>query len=211
MNSATTAPSAGRGRLSKLRRKVLGSMVALGLVGLVAGVGTWSAFTATTANSGNTFAAGTVAIGDNDSGGAMFSMSGLTPGNSDSGCIQVTYTGSLASNVTMYGTTTGTGLDPYINLVVTRGTVSSGGFDSCTNFSADGTNYIGAGAGVVYSGTLQGYADSFAAGLLDAPTATESWTNGETHAYRFDVSLADNDAAQGKNATQVFTWEARNT
>ena len=34
----------------------------------------------------------------------------------------------------MYGTTTGSGLDPY---------VSSGAFDGCTNFSADATTYIG--------------------------------------------------------------------
>src|SRR5919205_1280896 len=96
-----------RGFGRRLRRKVLGSMVVLGLVGVVAGVGTWSAFTATTANSGNTFAAGTVAIGDNDAAGAMFSLSGLKPGDSDAGCIQVTYTGSLAANVKLYGTTTG--------------------------------------------------------------------------------------------------------
>jgi predicted ribosomally synthesized peptide with SipW-like signal peptide len=185
-------------------------MVVLGLVGVVAGVGTWSAFTATTATAGNSFAAGTVAIGDNDSNGAMFSLSGLKPASTDSGCIQVTFTGSLASNVTLYGTTGGTGLDQYIDLVVTRGTVSSGGFDDCTNFSADAPNYIGSGAGVIYSGTLQGFGDNFAAGITDAPTATESWSNNETHAYKFQVTLQDNNAAQNLTATQTFTWEARN-
>jgi len=35
-------------------------MIVLGLVAVVAGVGTWSAFTATTNNPGNSFAAGTV-------------------------------------------------------------------------------------------------------------------------------------------------------
>ena len=195
----------------QLRHKLLGSLIVLGLIGAVAGVGTWSAFTATTNNPGNSFAAGTVVIGDNDSNGAIFSMAGMKPGTTSSGCIQVTYTGSLASNVKLYGTTGGSGLDPYINLTVTRGTISSGSFSSCTNFTADATNYIGAGAGVVYNGTLQGYADDYTGGLLDAPSATESWTTNETHAYRFDVTLQDTDSAQGKDASQVFTWEARNS
>jgi hypothetical protein len=194
-----------------LRRKVLASAVTLGLIGVVAGVSTFSAFTATTANAGNTFAAGSVAIGDNDSNGAMFSMSALKPGSNDEGCITVTYTGTLASTVRMYGTTTGTGLDPYINLVVTRGTIASPSFDSCAGFTADATNYTGAGAGIVYSGTLAAYADNYAAGLVDAPSATETWNQNEVHTYRFAVSVADNDLAQGLNATQTFTWEARNS
>jgi hypothetical protein len=196
-----------------LRRKVLASAVTLGLIGVVAGVSTFSAFTATTANAGNTFAAGSVVIGDNDSNGAMFSMSALKPGDNDEGCITVTYTGTLAAGVKMYGTTGGTGLDPYINLVVTRGTIASPSFDSCAGFSADATNYIGSGAGVVYSGTLAGYADNYAAGLVDAPGGgnTEVWNTNEVHTYRFAVSVADNDLAQGLNATQTFTWEARNS
>ena len=197
--------------LARMRHKVLASAVVLGLMGVVAGVSTFSAFTATTANAGNTFAAGSVVIGDNDSNGAMFSMSALKPGDNDEGCITVTYTGTLAAGVKMFGTTGDTGLDPYINLVVTRGTIASPSFDSCAGFSADATNYIGSGAGVVYSGTLAGYADNYAAGLVDAPGAAESWTTNEVHTYRFAVSVVDNDLAQGLNATQTFTWEARNS
>ena len=211
MEGRTMSESTRGGFGRRLHRKLLGSMIVLGLVGVVAGVGTWSAFTATTSNPNNQFTAGTVAIGDNDSNGAIFSMAGMKPGSTSSGCIQVTYTGSLASNVKLYGTTTGSGLDQYITLTVTRGTISSGAFSSCTNFTADATNYIGSGGGVVYSSTLQGYADDWTGGLLDAPSATESWTTNEVHAYKFDVTLQDTDSAQGKTATQVFTWEARNT
>ena len=46
---------------------------------------------------------------------------------------------------------------------------------------------------------------------MDPVAATpESWTTGEVHAYRFEVTLT-NDAAQGLDATQSFTWEARNS
>jgi predicted ribosomally synthesized peptide with SipW-like signal peptide len=198
--------------LRSTKQKLLASAVVLGLIGILAGAGTLSAFSATTSNSANSFAAGTVAISDNDSNGAIFSMTGMKPGSTDSGCIEVTYTGSLASTVRLYGTTAGTGLDPYITLVVTRGTISSGSFDSCTNFSADATDYIGAGNGIIYNGTLQAFADNYAAGLVE-PTAgsPESWTTSEIHSYKFQVTLQDNDSAQNLTATQTFTWEARNS
>lgn len=186
------------------------SMLVVGLLGAVAGIGTWSAFSATTNNSGNTFASGTVALSDDDSDGVMLTLANAKPGDFDEGCIQVTYTGSLPSSVRLYGTTAGTGLDQYLDVVVTRGT-STGSFDSCATFSADATDYVGAGAGVVYSGTLQGYADSYAAGLVDPTSGTpETWTNGETHAYKIRVTVQNNNSAQGLNASQEFTWEARN-
>ena len=186
--------------------------VVLGLIGLVAGNATWSAFSATTSNDASSFVGGSVSLTDNDSGAAMFSLTNMKPADTDTGCIVVTFTGSLPSTVRLYGTTTGTGLDPYLDVVVTRGTVSSGSFDSCTNFTADATNYTGAGAGIVYSGTLQGYADNYAAGPVDPTSGSpESWTNGEAHAYKFQVTLQDNNNAQGKNATQQFTWEAQNS
>jgi predicted ribosomally synthesized peptide with SipW-like signal peptide len=192
-------------------RKLVSGAVVLALVAAVSGLGTWSVFSQTTSNSGNSFAAGTVAIGDNDAGAAMLSLSNARPGDSDTSCIVVTYTGSLSSSVQLFGTTTGTGLDPYLDLKVTRGTISLPTFDSCTGFTADSNDYIGAGAGVIYNGTLQGYPDSYASGIVDPLSGTpESWTNGEAHAYKLQVTVQDNDAAIGKNATQTFTWEARN-
>jgi predicted ribosomally synthesized peptide with SipW-like signal peptide len=197
-------------RKTSTGRKLLKTGVVLGLVGILAGLGTWSAFSDTTTNDGNQFTSGTVVIDDDDGGSAIFNLSGMKPSDTDSGCIKVTYTGSLASTVRLYGSTTGSGLDQYLDLKVTRGT-SSGSFDSCTGFTADGTDYIGQGAGVVYNGTLQGFPDSYGAGLVDPTSGSpETWTNPETHAYKFQVTLQDNSAAQGKNATQQFTWEARN-
>jgi predicted ribosomally synthesized peptide with SipW-like signal peptide len=192
--------------------KVAVSLLVLGVLG-VALAGTWSAFSATTDNAGNTFSAGTVTLADNDADSAMFSLSNAAAGGSDTGCITVSYTGSLASTVRLYGATGGTGLDEYLDLEITRGSFASApAFDSCTGFTADATDYIGAGAGVVYSGTLQGYPDDYTTGLVDPTAGTpESWTNPESHVYQIQVTVQDNDLAQGKNATQTFTWEARNS
>ena len=175
----------------------------------MAGTGTFSAFSSSTSNSGNNFSAGTVTITDNDLDVAALSLSGAKPNDSDTSCLKVIYTGSLASNVRLYATVTGT-LAPYLNVVVTRGTNTSP-FGDCTNFSADPTNYIGQGNGVVYSGLLSAFPSTWAAGVVDAPGAVESWATSEEHDYRFVVTLADNNAAQGLSSGATFTWEAQNT
>ena len=196
-----------------LARKLLASAVACGLAVVVAGAATWSSFAQTTANPSNSFSAGTVAISDNDAGTTL-SIPALSPGVSSSGCIKVTYTGSLASAVRMYASTTGA-LAQYLNLTITRGTQTSPTFPSCTGFSADSANYIGAGAGVMYSGTLLNLASSytnFASGLVDAPGSPQSWSGGSAHSYMLTVSLPAGtpSAAQGLSSTATFTWEARN-
>jgi hypothetical protein len=185
-------------------------LVMLGVVGVAEVV---AAFRATAQNDGNTFASGTVSLTDNDDDTAMLSLSAAMPGASDTGCIKVTFDGSLPSTVRLYGTTTGTGLDQYLDLKVTRGVYSGSepSFDSCTNFQPDSTNYIGAGNGVVYNGTLEGYPDSYGSGLSDPTSASpETWTNGEVHVYKFEVTLQSDVQAEGRNASQTFTWEAHN-
>ena len=179
----------------------------------VAAGGSAAAFTATTSNANNSIQAGSVSIGDNDSpGAAMLSLSNARPGATDSGCIKVTYSGSLASTVRLYATTTGTGLAQYVDLKVTRGTTTDA-FDTCTNFVPDSTNYISQGAGVIYSGTLQSFPANYTSGLVDPLSATpESWTTSEVHAYKFEVTLQSSapNAAQGLTANSSFSWEARN-
>ena len=194
--------------------KIALTAVALLAIGALAGLGTWAAFSATTASSANSFAAGSVALADNDSATTTLSLSAARPADADTSCITVTYTGSLASAVRLYGTTAGTGLDAYLDLKVTRGSFSATppAFDSCTNFTPDATDYTGAGNGVIYNGTLQGFPDTYAAGQVDPTAATpESWTSSESHVYKLQATLQDDAAAQGTNATQTFTWEARNT
>jgi hypothetical protein len=189
-------------------------LAAVVLIATLAGAQTRAAFSATTVSAGDSFASGTVALADNDSGTAMLSLSAAVPGNSDSGCITVSYTGNLASAVRLYGTTTGTGLDAYLDLKVTRGGFSGAppAFDSCATFTADATDYIGSGSGVIYDGTLQGFPDDYAAGRVDPLAAgPETWTTSEAHVYKLQITLQANPSAQGKDATQTFTWEARNT
>ncbi len=191
-------------------RKRVATLFAVGVLGVVAGVGSYAVFSATTGNTGNQFEAGSVAIEDNDSGTAMLALTNAKPGDADTSCIRILYTGSLDSTVRLYGSVSGS-LANYLTLTVTRGTDSSPSFDSCSNFTADATNYIGAGAGVVYSGALSSFPSTYAGGLVDPTSGSpETWTTSEAHSYRFVVTLQDNNAAQGLTGDASFTWEARN-
>lgn len=199
-----------RPRWSRTRRSVT-TMLVIGVAGLLAGAGSYAVFTATTGNTGNSFASGTVAIQDNDSNTAMLALANAKPGDADTSCIRIEYTGSLDSTVRLYGSVSGS-LASYLTLTVTRGTDSSPSFDSCANFTPDATDYIGAGNGVVYSGPLSSFPASYAAGIVDPTSGSpETWSQSEAHSYRFVVTLQDDNAAQGLTGNASFTWEARNT
>jgi hypothetical protein len=190
-------------------RKILATALVIGLLGLIAGVATYSAFSSTATNPGDEFKAGTVVLSDNSSGSSAISLTNAAPGSSTTGCINVSYTGSLAAAVKLYGTVTGS-LAQYLNLTVTRGTDSSPSFPSCSNFTADATNYLGLGAGVLYNGALNSYPASYATGIDDA--SAQTWNQSDSHSYKLQVTLPSSasTAAQGLSASATFTWETRN-
>jgi hypothetical protein len=191
-------------------RKLLLTLLVLGGLATLSGAATYSAFSSQTSNTGNSFAAGTVLITDNDVDNAMLSLSNAQPGASDTSCILVTYSGSLSSTVKLYGAIAGA-LAPYLTLTVTRGDDPTPVFDDCAGFQPDLTDYIGAGQGVIYQGALSGFPASYAAGLVDPVAGSpETWTTTEARTYRFAVSMVDDNNAQGQSATASFTWEARN-
>jgi hypothetical protein len=198
-----------RRRVGRIGVKLAATAAVLALCGLVASAATWSNLNSTATNPSNSFAAGTVTIGSNF-GSSVLSVTDVKPGPVATGCIQITYTGTLPATVKLYGTGGGTGLNQYLTVVATRGTFSgTPASGSCTGFTADTTNYISQGAGVVYSGTVASWPASAAAAQADPTAATpETWTTGETHAYQFQFTLANNTAAQGLTGTETFTFEA---
>ena len=144
----------------------------------------FSAFSATTSNPTNNWAAGTVLLADDDANTAMFNASNLKPGSTGSKCIAVTSTGSLPSAVKLYGTGSATtnGLSSYLNMTITQGT--GGSFGSCTGFTplASGSS--------VYTGTLAAFASAatgYSNGLGSwAPTGSGSDTRVFQISYTFD-------------------------
>lgn len=198
--------------MSKTRtktRKMLLTLLVIGVVGALAGVGTFSAFSSTTVNSGNEFAAGTVYISDNDAGSAMYNVSNQKPGDTVQACILLTYSGTLPSDVRLYTTSTINAVGQYIDLTVEKGT-GSGAFPACTGFSAEST---------VYSGTLSGFAtaaNDWTSGISAFPGAQTQWNQNDTLVYRFTLTVQDDNNANGgaggplSSGVHSFTWEAQN-
>jgi hypothetical protein len=194
----------------RLRRRLLVICLAVVAAGTTS-VAAYAAFKAVLSNSGNSYAAGSVALSDNDSDTAMFTtLTSANPTDSETSCIRVRFDGSLDSTVRLYGTISGA-LAPYLTLTVTRGTDSNPIFDNCGTFVADATNYIGSGNGVIYSGALGSFPTTYASGLVDPTSGSpETWSQNEVHIYKFVLTLGSNTAGQGQTASAGLTWEARN-
>ena len=187
-------------------RAALGRFVvvvaAIGVVGLLVLTTSRAAFNDTTDNGPNSFTAGDVVLNDDDAGNVMFDLAGMKPGDTATKCINVTYTGSLPADVKLYGTVGGTGLATYLDTVIDIGTGAGGG----TNFDCGGFK----ASANLHTATL----DVFGTTNTDYATGLGGFdgaTNPTTMSYQFTVTLQDNNAAQGLDATATFTWEARNT
>ncbi|MFN8081033.1 MAG: hypothetical protein U0Q19_15870 [Kineosporiaceae bacterium] len=159
-----------------------------------------AAFSATTTNGVNSWQTGSVAISDNDSNVAMFSVTGLKPGDTGTKCIVVTYTGTLNAAVKLYGTSyTDNGLGQYLDLSVQEG---SGANANCSDFVS---------ATTLHSSTL----DAFGTTSTSYATGVSSWApaggSNATKTYRFVWTLQNNNGAMGKSSSLTFTWEAQNT
>ena len=196
----------------KKSQKLLMTLLVIGVTGSLAGFGAFSAFSATTTNSNNQFTAGSVTIGSNDAGAAMFNaVTGGKPGTQIDRCIKVTYTGSLDSDVRLYTTDSSSGsLSQYVDVTITPGSFSPSppAFPSCTNFVADS-------GGAIYTGTLSNFRttkNSWANGVTDYPgSSATKWVTNDAVVYRFSYTIQSNDAAQGlTTGAHSYTWEARN-
>lgn len=89
----------------------------LGVVACIAGAGGFSAFSSQTDNPGNSVTSGTVVLSDNDGGSALYALTNAKPGDSQSSCIKVTYSGSLDASVKVYTPSTVGALASSVNLI----------------------------------------------------------------------------------------------
>lgn len=189
------------------RTKILRSLGVVAAVSSLAAIGVFAAFTAQTENPGNSVTAGTVELSDNDGGTALYSMANAAPGDSTSRCIQVTYSGSLPSDVALYTDDTIDTLGAEVTLDIDAGTQDP--------FAADCTGFTPDAGGALFSGSLASFAathDSYANGLSDYPgdSATE-WTTGDVVVYRVTATLDSDATLEGATTgTHAFTWEAQN-
>jgi len=146
----------------------------------------------------------------NDRGSALIVLNNARPGQTATSCVTITYRARPTTRMKLFGTRTGTGLDRYVQLTVTRGTSNATAPKSCTGFKPDTRNYLGAGKGVVFNGRVAQFPKTWAAARYDPVGGTpERWTKGESRAYRFRVRVVDDQAAMGLWLSQKFSWQVR--
>ena len=174
-------------------RRLLAALATI-LVAVGVTVASGASFTATAANTANTFSSGTMTLGDNVSG-AVLNASGLKPaGPTQSGEVEITNTGSLDGAITLK-TSNLVDSTPAMagNLDLT---VEDCGTDfnctACTGPAASTT---------VYTGKLNAFPASKSLG---------TWIGGEKHHYKFTVGLdsAADNTLQGKTTKVDFNWAA---
>ena len=182
-------------------RIALGALLTL-LLAAGAVVGSGADFTASSANPANTFASGTLSIGNSKSGIAILSASNLRPADpAQSGTVDIENTGSLGGAFTLArGTITDsdavTPLSAKLNVTV----VDCGAFVGVTPPTCgdgdDVSKYTGTLADMGTGGHAVGALGTFAAGAK--------------HRYRFTVALDDSadDAFQGGSSSVEFKFNA---
>src|SRR5215211_6468059 len=108
--------------------RVLGALSAL-IAAVAVAVGSSASFTASSANPSNTFAAGTLSILNSKEGLAVLTASGMKPGDSATGTVDVQNTGSL-SGAFSSGTPTCDAGDPqkYSGTIAAMGSTALGTF-----------------------------------------------------------------------------------
>lgn len=173
--------------------RALTALAALAAAVAVA-VGSSAAFSASSANPNNTFAAGTLSILNSKEGLAVLTASNMKPGDSALGTVDVENSGSLSGVFTLAKSNVvdSDGSNPMsakLNLVV----------KDCGDFSA-GAPTCDAGDPQRYSGTISAMGTS----------ALGTFVASEKHRYEFAVTFdsSANNAYQGDSSSVQFDWNA---
>jgi hypothetical protein len=168
---------------------------ALAAVGLVVGSG--ADFTSATANPANTFSSGTLTHTNSKNAAAVLTASAMKPGDTRTGSVTITNTGSLAGTFSLSKSN------------LTNPVLGSGGerlSDQMDLTIKDGATTVYAGkVGALGAITLDG--DLVTAGTQQFG---KSGSATATHTYDFTVTLpaATGDAFQGTSTSVQFDWTA---
>ena len=189
----------------------LSGAIAAGVAIIATGSGvmaaSYSTFSATAPNAGNTWTSGTLTLA-HDATGAMFTADPTV--QSGSKCIKVSSGGSYSGLVKLYSTSfvNAGALAERVNLTIEVGPAAGpGAFAGCAGFSG---NYT------VFTGTLKAFDTAHSSYANGAATGSAGWnTTAGTPEYRvfkfswnYD-STSSVPVPQGVTTSDTFTWEAQ--
>jgi hypothetical protein len=193
---------------SNRTRKILalsGGPVAILLAGLMVWQGSQAAFVAETYNAGDNWQAGSVTLSNDGTGGAMFSIGSLVPGQTGSHCIVVTAEGVPGVVKTYTQNNVLDGLENNIKIKIEQGT--GGTYGDCSGFEAV-TTYAETSMATLFD------ASNYATGILPWTTSAGTTTKSYKFTWRFDttgLTPAQTNALEGKSVRADFEWELQNS
>jgi hypothetical protein len=187
--------------------------VALLAAGLMVWQGSYSAFSATTANNADVWTAGTLNLTNN--GGtaayaatttATFNELGLKPGSTATKCITVKSVGTSAGALKLYRSAladSAPSLGAQIQLTIDAAPVAADVLANCAGFPAVGLTNVATGV------ALTALPVSYAAAVPSVAVASGTQLVAYRIAYTFATTgtTAGDNALQGKTVTAGFTWE----
>lgn len=194
---------------SSTRSAKIAAACATPLAVVAAGALVWhasyAAFTGQTRNAGNDWSTGSIALTDDDKGGAMFQVSNMLPGDSQTRCITVTANASVPGTVKGYAvnpTFSSSVLSNHIMVTVLEG--SGGSFQDCAGFTSQGT--------IAQSVPLATFAQAsnYANGIGNWAVAAGTQTRTYQISWKFDttgMTQTDIDGLQGAHAGIDMQWE----
>jgi hypothetical protein len=192
------------------RARKIGTVIATPVAILAAAGMVWqssySAFSGTTRNSGNSWSTGSVALTDDDAGAARFQASNMVPGATETKCIAVTANASVPGVVKGYAVnavTSAAHLSDYIKITIDHGT--GGGFGSC-----DGYTKTGDSIPTPTSLTTLAAAKDFATGVGGWNVVSGTQTRTYRITWTFDtagLTQSTLDSLQGAQTGIDFQWE----
>jgi hypothetical protein len=160
------------------RARRIGTVVATPIAIVAAAAMVWqssyAAFSGTTRNSGNNWSTGAVALTDDDAGSARFQATNMVPGATESKCITVTATSSVAGVVKGYTVNpvlAPSGLQDHVVVGMEYGT--GGGFGSCTGFVSTGTVFPA--ASLTTLAAVNSYATGYGGWAVTSGTQTRTY------------------------------------
>lgn len=196
------------------RARRIGTAIATPVAIVAAAAMVWqssySAFSGTTRNSGNSWSTGSVALSDDDAGTARFQASNLVPDQTETKCITVTANASVPGTVKAYmlnPVVSAAKLEDRIKMTVEAGT--GGGFSSCTGFTAVGGPIISA-VPLSTLATSNTYASGVGSWAVVAGTQTRTYRI----TYKFDtagMTQAQLDGLQGSQTGIDLQWELQSS
>ena len=166
------------------------------LSGAVVATSSYAAFSASTDNPGNSWSTGRVDLTDDDSGDALFELTGLVPGTSGQACVTVTADTPADSTVRLYTAASSAGgpLADALDVTVEQGAAT----DDCDALVTEGAAVTGS------LSELQAKT-SWADGV--APWDVPAGGGERTYRVSWELPASADNTVQDSSAATSFVWE----